>query len=82
MVLGEWVDTPLGYVAPEAGGRCRESREVRQECAGLSLLGEGGEQLRPDPKEELVPPLAKEVVEPSLAVEWRAEDKAGEDCDG
>lgn len=69
MVLGECVETHPGYEAPEVLGRCRESKEVRQECAGLNLLGEAGDSLRPDPREEPVPPLAREVVEPSLAIE-------------
>lgn len=66
MVRGECVaanDTVEGF------GRCRESKDVRHECAGLNLLGEAGDPLRPDPRDDPVPPLANEVVEPSLAKE-------------
>lgn len=57
-----------------------ESREALQEGAGLSLVGEAGEPLRPDEREEPPPPLAKDVVEPSLATERSADDdNAGDD---
>lgn len=75
----------------EALARLRDSRDVLQEWAGLSLLGDTGDTpplqteptLRPEPREELVPPLAREVVEPSLAMDCRVdEDRLGDDCDG
>lgn len=71
--------------------RLRDSRDVLQEWAGLSLLGDTGDTpplqtdptLRPDPREEPVPPLARELVEPSLATDCKVdEDKLGDDCDG
>lgn len=97
MVRGECEDEePLVPLLTQGGAaeelaRLRDSKDVLQEWAGLSLLGDTGEtpplqtdpKLRPDPREEPVPPLAREVVEPSLATDCKVdEDKLGDDCDG
>lgn len=73
-----------GGEGDDRGGRCRESSDVRHECAGLSFAGDAGEPLRPEVKDEPAPPLAREVVEPSLARERSAveEESEGDDWDG